>query len=108
MPGRYFPGGAPPMLFVQGSADTVNLPWTSVQMYRADQAPARYYLDLFGVTHTIPYWGTNQVEQIVARVTLAFFNRYVLAEAGALGVMTRDGNVRGAAALVSGGHLPSS
>jgi Chlorophyllase enzyme len=26
MPGRYFPGGAPPMLFVQGSADTINLP----------------------------------------------------------------------------------
>ena len=108
IPGRYFPGGAPPMLFVQGSADTVNLPWTSVQMYRADQAPARYYLDLFGATHTIPYWGTNQVEQIVARVTLAFFNRYVLTETGALGMMTRDGNVRGAAALVSGGRLPSS
>ena len=66
MPGRYFPGGAPPMLFVQGSADTVNLPWTSVQMYAADQARARYYLDLFGATHTIPYWGTNRVEQIVA------------------------------------------
>ena len=108
MPGRYFPGGAPPMLFVQGSADTVNLPWTSVQMYTADQARARYYLDLFGATHTIPYWGTNPVEQIVAAVTLAFFNRYVLGHTGALGTMTRDGNVRGAAALVSGGRLPSS
>lgn len=107
MPGRYFPGKAPPMLFVQGSADTVNLPWTSVQMYAADQARARYYLDLFGATHMIPYRGTNRVEQIVARVTLAFFNRYVLGETGALRTMTRDGNVRGAAALVSGGRLPS-
>ena len=108
MPGRYFPGGAPPMLFVQGSADTVNLPWTSVQMYAADQAPARYYLDLFGATHTSPYWGTNRVEQIVAAVTLAFFNRYVLGETSALATMTRDGNVRAAAALVSGGRLPPS
>ena len=27
MPGRYFPGGAPPMLFTQGSADEINPPW---------------------------------------------------------------------------------
>ena len=106
MPGRYFPGGAPPMLFVQGSADTINPPWTSVQLYTADQAPARYYLDLFGATHMVPYQGTNPVERIVARVTLAFFNRYVLGETGALGTMTRDGNVSGSAALVSSGQLP--
>jgi fermentation-respiration switch protein FrsA (DUF1100 family) len=106
MPGRYFPGGAPPMLFVQGSADTVNPPWTSVQMYTADRAPARYYLDLLGATHTVPYWGTNPVERIVARVTLAFFDRYMLGQPGALAAMTRNGNVRGAAALVSGGRLP--
>lgn len=108
MPGRYFPGGAPPMLFVQGSADTVNLPSTSVQMYAADQVRARYYLDLFGATHTVPYWGTNPVEQIVASVTLAFFNRYVLGHPAALQTMTRDGNVRGSAVLVSGGRLPPS
>jgi len=108
MPGRYFPGGAPPMLFVQGSADTVNPPWTSLQLYSADRARARYYLDLFGATHTVPYWGTNRVERVVARVTLAFFDRYVLGDAGALATMTRDGNIPGAAALVSGGRLPPS
>jgi fermentation-respiration switch protein FrsA (DUF1100 family) len=106
MPGRYFPGGAPPMLFVQGSADNINPPWTSVQMYTADRAPARYYLDLLGATHTVPYWGTNPVERIVARVTLAFFNRYMLRQPGALATMTRNGNVRGTAALVGGGRLP--
>lgn len=108
MPGRYFPGGAPPMLFVQGSADTVNPPWTSVQLYTADQARARYYLDLFQATHMIPYSGTNRVERIVARVTLDFFNRYVLGRTAALGAITRDGSVHGIAALVSGGHLPPS
>jgi len=109
MPGRYFPhgvSGTPPMLFVQGSADTINPPWTSLQLYRADRATARYYLDLFGASHMIPYVGTNPVERLVARVTLAFFDRYVLGQAGALATMTRDGNVTGTATLVSGGRLP--
>jgi dienelactone hydrolase len=106
MPGRYFANEAPPMMFVQGSADTINPPWTSVQLYRADSTPGRYYLDLFGANHMIPYIGTNPVEQLVARVTLAFFDRYVLGQAGALAAMTRDGNVSGTAVLVSGGQLP--
>jgi dienelactone hydrolase len=106
MPGRYFGNPAPPMLFVQGTADTINLPWTSLQLYRADRATARYYLDLFGANHTIPYVGTDPVERLVARVTLAFFDRFVLGQAGALATMTKDGNVGGTAALVSGEQLP--
>ena len=106
MPGRYFPGGAPPMLFVQGSADTINPPWTSVQLYTADKARTRYYLALFGATHMEPYAGTNPVERLVSRVTLAFFDRYVLGQAGAAATMKRLGNVSGFAALVSGGQPP--
>jgi dienelactone hydrolase len=106
MPGRYFPAGAPPMLFTQGSADTINPPWASLQLYRADSAGARYYLDLFGASHLIPYQGTNPVERLTARVTLAFFDRYVLGQPDALQTMTRDGNVTGTAALVSGGQPP--
>jgi dienelactone hydrolase len=106
MPGRYFAHGAPPMLFVQGSADAINPPWTSVQLYNADRAHDRYYLDLFGATHMMPYAGTNHVERLVARVTLAFFDRYVLGQAGAMATMTRDGNISGTAALVSGGQPP--
>jgi predicted dienelactone hydrolase len=106
MPGRYFPGGAPPMLFTQGSADTVNPPWASLQLYRADSAHARYYLDLFGASHLAPYEGTNPVERRTARVTLAFFDRYVLGQADALEAMTREGNVTGTTALVSGGQPP--
>jgi dienelactone hydrolase len=106
MPGRYFPGHAPPMLFVQGSADTVNPAWMSRQLYQGDTDGVRYYLDLFGADHTGPYWGTNPVEQLVVRVTLAFFDRYLLGRTAALAEMTRDGNVAGAAALVSAGRLP--
>ena len=106
MPGLYFPGGAPPMLFTQGSADEINPPWASLQLYHADGASARYYLDLFGASHLIPYQGTNPVERLTARVTLAFFDRYVLGQPDALETMTRDGNVTGTAALVSGGQPP--
>jgi dienelactone hydrolase len=106
MPGPYFAQGAPPMLFVQGTADTINPPWTSVQLYRADGARDRYYLDLFGADHMVPYTGTNPVERLVARVTLAFFNRYVLGRVSAVATMRRDGDISGAAALFSGGQLP--
>ena len=106
MPGRYFPGRVPPMLFTQGSADTINPPWMSLRLYHADGADARYYLDLFGAGHLIPYQGTNPVERLMVRVTLAFFDRYVLGQADALETMTRDGNVTGTAALASGGQPP--
>jgi len=107
MPGRYFPGRAPPMLFVQGSADTINPPWTSVQLYRADQAGSRYYLDLFGADHMVPYTGDNSVERLVARVTLAFFGRYLLGDKAAMSTITRAADSSGIAALDSGGRLPS-
>lgn len=106
MPGRYFPGGAPPMLFTQGTADSINPPWMSLQLYRADGADAKHYLDLFGASHLIPYEGANPVERLTARVTLAFFDRYVLGQSDALETMTRDGNVTGTAALVSDGQSP--
>jgi dienelactone hydrolase len=109
MPGRYFTRRPVPMLFAQGSADKLNWPGCSVQMYRADPARVRYYLDLFGASHTLPYWGTNRVERLTARVTLAFFDRYLLRQLTAGTTMERDGNVPGTAALVrgGGGRLPS-
>ncbi|MGO9501593.1 MAG: alpha/beta hydrolase family protein [Streptosporangiaceae bacterium] len=106
MPGRYFAGPAPPMIFVQGSADTINPPWTSKQLYRADSPRARFYLDLFGASHTIPYFGTDPVERLVARVTLAFFDRYVLGKPEAAAVMAADGDVPGRAKLASAGQPP--
>jgi len=106
MPGRYFTGGTPPMLFVQGSADPVNPPSASLQLYRADRAGPRYYLDLAGASHMVPYSGDNPVERLVARVVLAFFARYVLGDVAALATMARLGNSTAIAALSSGGQLP--
>lgn len=104
MPGKYFTKATPPMLFVQGSADTINPPSASVQLYDADQNTESYYLDLLGADHYDPYWGTNDFEQIVARVTLAFFDRYVLGRPDELAAMAADGNVRGTATLIGDGQ----
>lgn len=104
MPGKYFTRRPGPMLFVQGSADRVNWPGCSVQMYRADSARARYYLDLFGASHVGPYWGVNTFERIVVRVGLEFFNRYVLGQASGGPAMRRYGNVANVAALHAAGH----
>jgi dienelactone hydrolase len=103
MAGAYFTSRTVPILFSQGSADTINPPGCSVDMYLADRAPARYYLDLLGATHTEPYWGVNPDEKIVARVTLAFFDRYALGRARQASVMRRDGNAPGVAALHENG-----
>jgi dienelactone hydrolase len=103
MGGRFFGRKPVPILFTQGDADTVNLPGCSVTMYRADPAWARFYLDLLGADHTGPYWGTNHYERVVASVTLAFFDRYVLGQHSA-GAIRRAGHVRGIARLFSHGH----
>jgi dienelactone hydrolase len=103
MPGKYFTHRPVPMLFAQGSADKINWPGCSVQMYRSDRARVRYYLDLFRASHTLPYWGTNRVERLTTRVTLAFFDRYLLRQLPAGTRMERDGNVPGTAALFRGG-----
>jgi hypothetical protein len=107
-PGTYFSHGVPPMMFVQGSVDTVNPPSASRYLYQADRANARYYLDLIGADHMTPYAGTNPTERLVARVTLAFFDRYVLGQDGAQATMTKYGNVSGFCRLYSGSQLPPS
>lgn len=112
MRGRYFTRSFAthpmPILFSQGSADTINPPGCSVTLYHADRAKANFYLDLFGASHTGPYWGTNTYERIVAKVTLAFFNRYVLRHPHAGSTMREQGNVSGLAALFADrrGNLP--
>jgi dienelactone hydrolase len=106
MPGPYFPRGAavPPMLFTQGTADTVNPPWTSVQLYRADRNRARFYLTLLGADHTTPYWGSNAAERTVASATLAFFDDFVLDQPVAWTALTRAVRVTGTANLTSDGR----
>jgi hypothetical protein len=106
MGGAYFTRTTPPMLFVQGDADNVNLPADSVQMYRADRTGPRFYLDLFGAGHLPPYEGQGPPAPVVARVTVDFLDRYLTDRRGAVAAMRRDGHVVGVATLVSGSQPP--
>jgi dienelactone hydrolase len=106
MAGSYFPSGTPPILFVQGDADNINIPADSLTMYRADTAGPRFYLDLYGVGHLSPYEGHTMPEPIVARTTTEFLDRYVAGQRSAGAAMRRAGDVAGIASLVRGVHLP--
>ena len=104
--GRYFAAATAPVLFVQGSADTVNPPWASLQLYQADTTGLRYYLDMFGASHLSPFEGTGAQPRLVAAVTVAFLDRYVAGQRAAGYELLRRGTVPGTAELVSGGALP--
>jgi len=104
--GRWFAAPTPPMLFVQGAADTINPPAASMQLYQADTTGIRYYLNLYGAQHLAPYEGDQAPEPIVAQVTIAFLDQYLAGGGDATGAMNSAGNVPGVARLVSGGAQP--
>src|SRR5258706_73730 len=106
MGGSYFTKPTPPMLFVQGDADNINLPADSIQMYRADTTGPRFYLDLFGPEHLPPYEGQGPAAPVVARVTVDFLDRYLAGRSGAAAASRRDVHVAGVATLVTGSRLP--
>ncbi len=104
--GRWFGAPTPPMLFVQGAADTINPPAASMQLYQADSTGLRYYLDLYSAQHLAPYVGDQSPEPIVARVTIAFLDEYLAGAGDETSAMDSAGNVPGVAHLVSGGTQP--
>jgi predicted dienelactone hydrolase len=106
--GSWFAGPTPPMLFVQGTGDTCNPPSASAQLYTADETGTRYYLQLLGANHLTPYEGHGAPELIVARVTLAFLDRYVAGQQGSIAAMRQAGRVWGAAELLTGGEMPQA
>jgi predicted dienelactone hydrolase len=104
--GVWFGTPTPPMLFVQGAADTINPPATSMQLYQADSTGLRYYLNLYGAQHLAPYIGDQPPEPIVAQVTIAFLDEYLAGSGDETSAMDSAGNVPGVAHLVSGGAQP--
>lgn len=103
--GQYYDGLPDiPLLTVQGSADTVNLPACSSQLYNAAPSP-KYYLDLLGAGHYAPYVGHGIYEQIVAQVTTDFFDAE-LAHQPAGAAMSRTGTVPGVASWTAGTNAP--
>lgn len=106
LPGPWFAGPTPPILLVQGTADTWNFPAASQQLYLADTVGARYYLNLPGSDHFAPYQGDSTPEPVVARVSIDFLDYYLLGERDRLGAMWRASRDPGVAKMVSAGQPP--
>jgi predicted dienelactone hydrolase len=104
--GHWFSAPTPPMLFVQGTADTINPPAASLQLYETDFTGVRYYLQLDGAEHLPPYEGDSTPEPIVARVTVAFLDHYLAGDGYSILAMQHDADVAGVSELMSGGRLP--
>jgi len=102
-PGTYFPvGPVVPLLVVQGTADDVNPPGCSVQLF--DHAPVpKYYLSMEGQTHQSPYLQAGTARDTVQQVVEDFLLGSLDDSKPALAAMVRDGNVPGSSTLAVGG-----
>jgi predicted dienelactone hydrolase len=77
------PHDGPPLLAVQGTADTINPPEMTYAFY--DQAaPPKYLLKLIGAGHQPPYTEPGPALTIVEHMSLAFLNRYLKGHSRAL------------------------
>ncbi len=88
--------GAPPVLAVQGTADTVNAPSTTATYFERLRRP-RFLLWLLGAPHLAPYSSQNRWTPSLVRATTAFLDRYL--RAGSLAALVSAGNHVGAARM---------
>jgi dienelactone hydrolase len=96
--GYDYPAPSPPLLATQGLADTINLPSTTYAFF--DPAPPpKYLLTLPGAPHLPPYTGEQPQLSIVEQVTIAFLDRYLKGNRGALARMRAAADRPGIAAL---------
>ncbi len=70
------PADGPPLLAIQGTADTINPPGMTYAFFDRASAP-KYLLKLLGAGHLPPYTQPGPELTIVEHMTLAFLNRYL-------------------------------
>jgi predicted dienelactone hydrolase len=100
IPGAGALASGPPLLAVQGTADTINDPRNTDAFFAVAHRP-KYLLHLIGAPHLPPYTGEQPQLAIVERVSIAFFDRYLKGAPGAIARMLRAGTRRGVAAMVA-------
>ena len=71
-----FPRNGPPLLAVQGTADTINAPATTADFFRLARRP-KFLLWLLGASHRRPYTDQEPQLGIVERATVAFLDHYL-------------------------------
>lgn len=98
--GFAFPRGSPPLLAIQGTADSVNPPSSTHAFFDVAQRP-KYLLSLPGAGHMPPYSTQQPQLGIVERVTIAFLDGYLKHKPAALLRLPSLGSVPKTASLVS-------
>ncbi len=77
MPGMGpFPADGPPLLAVQGTADSTNAPSNTLSYFRLAARP-KFLVLLIGASHRPPYTTEEPQLHIVERVTIAFLDHYL-------------------------------
>ncbi len=98
--GYDFSAGGPPLLAVQGTADTSNAPAATYRYFGLASAP-KFLLTLLGAPHLGPYTDEQPYLRVVERVSIAFLDRYLKHLAGARLRMWRAANLPGVATLTA-------
>jgi fermentation-respiration switch protein FrsA (DUF1100 family) len=98
--GYSFAPASPPLLAVQGTADTSNEPKYTDAFVKLARRP-KFLLSLLGAGHLRPYTSQQPQLEIVERVTTAFLDRYLDHESAALQALVSAGRVSGTSALLA-------
>jgi predicted dienelactone hydrolase len=96
--GYAFGAGEPPLLAMQGTADTSNEPRYTYAYFRSAHRP-KYLVRLLGAQHLPPYTAAQPWLGIVERVSIAFLDDYLQGSPTARGQLEKQGVVPGASAL---------
>jgi dienelactone hydrolase len=96
--GYDYPAPSPPLLATQGLADTINLPATTNEFFHPAPSP-KFLLTMPGAAHLPPYTDAEPQLSIVERVTIAFLDRYLKGNRGAVARMVSAADRPGIAAL---------
>jgi dienelactone hydrolase len=96
--GALIPG--PPLLAVQGTADTVNNPQNTYAFFAAAHRP-KFLLRLLGAPHLPPYTGEEPQLSIVEQASIAFLDRYLKGARKGVARIERVGRRAGVAAITA-------
>jgi fermentation-respiration switch protein FrsA (DUF1100 family) len=98
--GYGFSRPGPPLLAIQGTADTINEPRFTYAFFRAARQP-KYLLRLLGAGHLPPYTRQQPQLALVERVTIAFLDGYLKRRRMTLRRLVPLGGLPRTAALVA-------
>jgi dienelactone hydrolase len=86
-----FTAAGPPLPAAQETADTTNVPQNTYDFFAVAHRP-KYLLQLLGAQHLPPYTHQQPQLSIVEQVTIAFLDRYLKGDRGAMGRIPRLGD----------------